>query len=76
MHKIFARPRIIPYNDMINWALEHVEIQTRSIINHQQVVVSSFQPENLQLMYKLSPIPKYTYNVAFFLDFERKECTQ
>ena len=27
-------------------------------------------------MYKLSPTPKYTYNVAFLLEFERKECTQ
>ena len=34
LHKIVAWPRIIPYNDMINWALEHVDIQTRSVINH------------------------------------------
>jgi hypothetical protein len=66
----------MPYNDMISWALEHVDIQTRSIINHQQVVVGSFRPEHLQVMYKLSPTPKYTYNVAFLLEFERKECTQ
>jgi hypothetical protein len=76
LHKIVARPRIIPYNDMISWALEHVDIQTRSIINHQQVVVGSFRPEHLQVMYKLSPTPKYTYNAAFLLEFERKECTQ
>jgi len=35
LHKTVARPRIIPYNDMINWALEYVDIQTRSINNHQ-----------------------------------------
>jgi hypothetical protein len=61
---------------MINWALEHVDIQTRSIINHQQVVVGSFQPEHLQVMYKISPTPKYTYNCAFLLEFERKESSQ
>ena len=27
LHKIVARPRFIPYNDMINWALEHVDIK-------------------------------------------------
>jgi hypothetical protein len=27
-------------------------------------------------MYKISPTPKYTYNVAFLLEFERKECVQ
>jgi hypothetical protein len=42
LHNIVARPRIMPYKDMISWALEHVDIQTRSIINHQQVVVGSF----------------------------------
>jgi hypothetical protein len=55
LHKIVARLRIIPYNDMINWALEHVDIQTRSVINHQQTVVSSFQPKNLQVMYNYHP---------------------
>ena len=34
MHKIVLQPRIIPYNNMISWALEYVNIQTRSIINH------------------------------------------
>jgi hypothetical protein len=34
LHEIVARSRIMPYNDMISWALEHVDIQTRSIINH------------------------------------------
>jgi hypothetical protein len=76
MHKINARPIIIPYNDMINWLLEHVDIQTRSIINHQQVIGGSFQPNHLQLMYNLTPTPKYTYNAAFLLYFERKECTR
>jgi hypothetical protein len=27
-------------------------------------------------MYKLSPNPKYTYNAAFILEFEQKECIQ
>ena len=76
LHNIVARPRIISYNDMISWDLEHVDIQTNNIINHQQVTVGSFWPENLQVMYKISPTPKYTYNVTFLLEFERKECTQ
>jgi hypothetical protein len=27
-------------------------------------------------MYNLSPNPKYTYNVSFILEFEKKECIQ
>jgi hypothetical protein len=72
LHKVVARARIIPYNDMISWALEHVDIQTRSVIIHQKTSIDSFQPENLQVMYNISSIPKYTYNATFFLDFERK----
>jgi hypothetical protein len=66
----------MPYNDMIRWALENIDVQTRSIINHQKVLVGSFGPEHLQVMYNLSPNPKYNYNVAFMLEFEQKECIQ
>jgi hypothetical protein len=61
---------------MINWALEHVNIQTRSIINQQQVIIDSFRQEHLKVMYKISPTHKYTYNATFLLEFERNECTQ
>jgi hypothetical protein len=76
LHKIVARPRLMLYNDMIGWALENVDISTRSIYNSQKVDVGSFQPEHIQVMYKLSPIFKYSYDVAFILEFEKQECTQ
>jgi hypothetical protein len=44
LHKIVARPRLMSYNDMISWALENIDVQTRSITNHQKVVVGSFRP--------------------------------
>jgi hypothetical protein len=76
LHKITARPRHMSYNDMISWASENINVQARSIINHQKVAVGSFKPKHLQVMYKLSPNPKYNYNVAFMLEFEQKECIQ
>jgi hypothetical protein len=66
----------MPYNDMIRCSLENTDVQTGSIINHQKVVVGPFRPEHLQVMYKLSPNPKYIYNVAFVMDFEQNECLQ
>ena len=33
MHKVAARPRLLPYYDMVRWALDHVDIPTRTIIN-------------------------------------------
>jgi hypothetical protein len=76
LHKITARPRLMAYNDMINWALEKVDISTRSILNDQAVVVGSFKPEHIQVMYKLSPNPEYIYNAEFTAEFQRKECTK
>ena len=42
LHKIVVRSRLMSYNDMIGWALENVDIQTKSIYNSQKVVVGSF----------------------------------
>jgi hypothetical protein len=42
LHKIATRPRLFPYNDMIGWALENVDIPTRTIFNSQKVAVGSF----------------------------------
>jgi hypothetical protein len=42
LHKITTRPRLLPYTDMIGWALDHVDILTRMILTSQKVVVGSF----------------------------------
>jgi hypothetical protein len=76
LHKIATRPRLMPYNDMVCWALEKTDVQTRSILNSQGVVVGSFRPEHIQVMYKLPPTSKYIYNVEFIAEFQRKECTE
>jgi hypothetical protein len=66
----------MPYTDMISWALEHVDIPTRTIYSHQKTIVDSFRPEDIQVMYKLTPNPKYTYNASFIMKFEDDECTK
>jgi hypothetical protein len=76
MHKIATWPRLVPYNDMIGWVLEKVDILTRSICNSQKIAVGSFRPEHFQVMYKLSSVPNYIYNVAFLMDFDKNECAQ
>jgi len=74
MHKVAARPRLLPYYDMIQWALDHVDILTRTIINEKKVTIGTFRLEHLQEMYKLSPTLNFTYNVEFLEDFKQKEC--
>jgi hypothetical protein len=75
LHKIAARPRLLPYNDMIGWALEHVDIPTRTIFNSQKITVGSFRPEHLQVMYKLSPEPNFIYNASFLATLTRRNVT-
>jgi len=74
MHKIAARPQLLPYYDMIKSALDHVDILTRTIISKQKVMVGTFRSEHLQAMYQLSPTPNFAYNVEFLEDFKEKEC--
>jgi hypothetical protein len=76
LHKIATCPRLMAYNDMISWALDKVDIPTRSILNDQGVIIGSFRPEHIQVMYKLLPNPKFIYNAEFIAEFQRKECTE
>ena len=50
LHKVVTMPKIFPYNDMVGWALNHVDIPTRTIFNSQKVTIRSFRPEHLQVM--------------------------
>jgi hypothetical protein len=47
MNKIEARPRLFPYYDMIRWALDHVDIPTRTIISEKKVMIATCRPEHL-----------------------------
>jgi hypothetical protein len=76
IHKIAARPRLLPYCDMIKWVLDHVDIPTRTIFNEQKVAVGTFRPEHIREMYKLSPTPRFTHNAEFLEVFKKKECEQ
>jgi hypothetical protein len=70
LHKIATCPKFMPYNDMINYALVNTNVQFRSIMNHQKVIIGSFRPENIQVMYKVSPVSKYIYNVEFIEEYQ------
>jgi hypothetical protein len=47
LHKVATRPRFLPYTDMIGWALNHVDIPTRTIFNSQKVIVGSFWQKHI-----------------------------
>jgi hypothetical protein len=76
LHKIATRPKLFPYNDMIGWVLDHVDIPTRLFSIHKRSWLGLSGLEHLQVMYKLSLIPNFIYNASFLVDFNTKECTQ
>jgi hypothetical protein len=76
MHTVSKRLSILRYNDMIKWALDHVDIPTRNIFNSQKVVVRSFRPEHIKVIYKLPSTSNFTYKASFLEAFSKKECDQ
>ena len=72
IQNISAWMRLMSYNNMIDWALENVGISTRSICKSQKVVVGFFRPKHINVMYTLSLIFKYSYNVEFIMEFDQQ----
>ena len=61
LHRIAARPKIIPYMDMVKWVLDSVDITKIQFKTQGQGIIGSFTPQYLRLMYHL-PEPHATYN--------------
>jgi hypothetical protein len=57
---------------MIVWALDNVDVPTRNILNEQGAIIDSFRPEHIQVMYKLIPNYKHTFNKEFVAAFSKK----
>jgi hypothetical protein len=76
MKKVAARPCLLSYYNMIQWALDHVDIPTRTIVDEKRVTIGTFRPEQLQAIYKLPTMSDLTYNAEFSENFKQKECVQ
>ena len=53
LHRIAARPRILPYTDMVKWVLDNTDISDRQFKTPSEELIGSFTTEDLRLMYKL-----------------------
>jgi hypothetical protein len=72
MHKVETRPWLLPYYDMIRWALDHIDLPTRTIMNDQRVTVGTFRMEHIQTMYKLPTTSEYTYYAESWRNSKRR----
>jgi hypothetical protein len=68
LHRIAAREQILPYTDVVKWAIEEIPITDRTFITKDGRIFGSFKPEDLRQMYHL-PKPEKIYNSAFLEKF-------
>jgi hypothetical protein len=61
---------------MIRWALDHVDLPSRTILNDRWARIGTFRPEHIQAMYKLPATSEYTLGKEFFAEFKEKECQE
>ena len=68
LHRIVARPKILPYTDMIKWILDNADMDNKQFKIRGQGLIGSFAAQDLKLMYHL-PEPQTTYNAQFVKKF-------
>lgn len=64
LHIIAAREQILPYTDVVRWAIEHIPITDMTFCTVDGTIFGSFQPESLRQMYHL-PKPMKKYNKEY-----------
>jgi len=70
-HCIAARPKIIPYTNMVKWVIDEVDILDREFNMRSQGVIGSFTLVNLRLMCHLLE-PQVIYNRPFIEKFAKE----
>ena len=53
IHCIAARPKILPYTNMVKWIIDDLDIFDKEFKTTSQEVMGSFTPNNLRRMYHL-----------------------
>jgi len=68
LHRIVARPKILPYTYMVIWVVDNLDITDKTFINMKKTVILSFKVEYLRKMYHL-PQSKKKYDMQFVQKF-------
>ena len=71
LHRIAARPKILPYTDMVKWIIDQVDISDREFNTASRQVMGSFTPNNLRRMCHF-PEPQASYNKKFVEKFAKE----
>lgn len=68
MHRITARPKILPYIDMVIWIIDNLNIGDNKFLINRGMMICSFKFEDLKLMYHI-PDPEKVYDKEFLAQF-------
>ena len=68
LHRIAAREKILPYTDVVQWAIEEIPILDRTFSTRDGRIFGSFKADDLRQMYHL-PEPEKIYNKTFLEKF-------
>lgn len=71
LHRIAAREQVLPYTDVVRWAIEEITLTDRTFHTKDGRIFSSFKPDDLRRMYHL-PEPELVYNRAFVEKFAKE----
>ena len=71
LHRIAARPKILPYTDMVKWILDNTDIINIQFKTQCQGLIGLFASQYLRLMYHLLE-PQATYNKQFMEKFAKE----
>ena len=68
LHRIAAREKILPYTDVVKWAIEEIPITDRTFCTKDGRIFGSFKDDDLRQMYHFHE-PEKKYNKAFLEKF-------
>ena len=71
LHKIAAHAKVLPYNDLVRWVIESINITDRAFFTAYRRMFGSFKPEDFKIMYHL-PDPRRHYNKSFLEAFAKE----
>ena len=71
LHQIAARVKVLPYNDMVKWVIQSINIIDRAFFTTAGRMFGSFKPEDVKRMYHLLN-PQQHYNKSFLEAFAKE----
>lgn len=70
LHRIPTRPKILPYNGMVRFVIDNLNIGDRTFLTSRGTIIGSFKAEDLKVMYHLLD-PEKVYDKEFIAHFTK-----